>query len=39
LVELQPRGGYALTPTGREFLVAFMPLYGFAERWAAGKTD
>lgn len=38
LVDLQPRGGYALTPLGREFLMAFMPLYGFAERWAARKT-
>ena len=27
--------GYALTALGREFLEAFAPLYGFAERWAA----
>ena len=38
LVELQPRAGYELTSWGREFLMAFMPLYGFAERWA-DRTD
>jgi DNA-binding HxlR family transcriptional regulator len=35
LVELRKGEGYALTPLGREFLEAFLPLYGFADRWAA----
>ncbi len=26
--------GYALTPLGREFMAAFLPLYAFADRWA-----
>lgn len=40
LVELRKGEGYALTPLGREFLQAFMPLYGFADRWAeaAGRS-
>jgi DNA-binding HxlR family transcriptional regulator len=38
LVELLTAGGYALTGLGREFLMAFLPLYGFAERWAARPT-
>lgn len=38
LVELRPGEGYGLTPLGREFLMAFMPLYGFAERWVARKA-
>jgi DNA-binding HxlR family transcriptional regulator len=38
LVELRKAEGYALTPLGRDFLGAFMPLYGFADRWAAA-TD
>jgi DNA-binding HxlR family transcriptional regulator len=35
LVELKAGGGYELTPLGEELLAAFLPLYGFAERWAA----
>ncbi|HEX5376990.1 MAG TPA: helix-turn-helix domain-containing protein [Phenylobacterium sp.] len=27
-------GGYQLTPLGHELLEAFLPLYGFADRWA-----
>ena len=27
--------GYGLTGLGDEFLAAFAPLYGFADRWAA----
>ena len=34
LVDLEAGRGYALTPLGRELLTAFLPLYGFAERWA-----
>jgi len=34
LVELKMGEGYALTPLGEELLAAFLPLYGFAERWA-----
>lgn len=34
LVELRPKAGYALTALGEELLAAFMPLYGFADRWA-----
>lgn len=29
-------GGYALTALGRDFMVAFEPLYLFADRWGAG---
>jgi DNA-binding HxlR family transcriptional regulator len=32
LIELH--GGYALTPLGREFVEAYLPLHRFAERWA-----
>jgi DNA-binding HxlR family transcriptional regulator len=35
LVHHQSGRGYGLTPLGRELLRAFLPLYGFAERWAA----
>ena len=35
LVTLQDRQGYGLTPLGRELLAAIMPLYAFADRWAA----
>lgn len=35
LVELHPGEGYRLAALGREFLMAFLPLYGFADRWAA----
>jgi DNA-binding HxlR family transcriptional regulator len=31
--------GYGLTPRGGEFIDAFMPLYGFAERWAGAVDD
>jgi hypothetical protein len=31
-VELRAGEGYALTSWGRAFLMAFMPLYGFAQR-------
>lgn len=31
--------GYALTARGAELKDAFMPLYGFAERWAGDKPD
>lgn len=35
LIALEHRHGYALTPLGRELLDSFLPLHGFAERWAA----
>lgn len=38
LLELRAGEGYALTGIGEEFLIAFLPLYGFAERWAARPT-
>jgi DNA-binding HxlR family transcriptional regulator len=38
LVELLTGSGYALTGLGHEFLMAFLPLYGFAERWAERST-
>lgn len=28
-------GGYGLTPLGRMFIDAYLPLHDFAERWAA----
>lgn len=34
LVDHAAGHGYGLTVQGREFMDAFMPLYGFAERWA-----
>jgi DNA-binding HxlR family transcriptional regulator len=34
LVELEPRGGYQLSPQGKELLKLFLPLHFFAERWA-----
>ena len=34
-VELLPRGGYQLTPLGRDFHKAYLPLHQFAERWSA----
>lgn len=33
LVELNAAEGYRLTPTGRDLLDAFAPLYAFAGRW------
>jgi DNA-binding HxlR family transcriptional regulator len=33
-VELQEKGGYALTPLGQELNAAILPLFLFAERWA-----
>lgn len=38
LVELAAQG-YALTALGREFLAAFLPLYRFADVWAAAVPD
>ncbi len=35
LVRHDKASGYAVTELGREFLMSFMPLYSFAERWAA----
>lgn len=35
LIALERRQGYALTPLGRDLLESFLPLHGFAERWAA----
>jgi len=37
LVDHAAGRGYGLTPLGREFFEAFVPLYGFAERWADTK--
>lgn len=31
----RPGGGYDLTAAGRDLLKSFLPLYAFAERWAA----
>jgi DNA-binding HxlR family transcriptional regulator len=40
LVDLIPREGYGVTALGRELIDAFLPLYGFAERWAdATKSE
>ena len=30
--------GYGLTPLGRELLERFLPLVGWAERWARGSS-
>ena len=38
LVEHTAGSGYGLTAQGTEFLTAFQPLYGFAERWAGKPT-
>lgn len=38
LVELGDGEGYGLTPLGRELLERFLPLVGWAERWAKGST-
>lgn len=35
LVAHEAGHGYGLTPLGRELLTSFLPLYDFAERWAA----
>ncbi|HEY0650161.1 helix-turn-helix domain-containing protein [Phenylobacterium sp.] len=35
LVDHAAGRGYGLTGLGDEFLAAFTPLYGFADRWAA----
>jgi DNA-binding HxlR family transcriptional regulator len=35
LVELDPDSGYRLTALGRELLKLFLPLHGWAEKWAA----
>ena len=37
LVDHAAGRGYGLTSLGDEFLEVSMPLYGFAERWAATK--
>ena len=34
LVELEEPAGYTLTPLGKELLSRFLPLVGWAERWA-----
>jgi len=34
LVELVDGEGYGLTPMGRELLERFLPMVGWAERWA-----
>ena len=34
LVELGPKGGYGLTPLGRELHESFLPLLRFAEHWS-----
>lgn len=39
LVELLPRGGYQLTPLGREFQRAYLPLHLFADHWAARVAE
>lgn len=39
LVDHAAGRGYALTALGLELLSAFMPLYGFADRWAAARSD
>ena len=39
LVDHAPGQGYGLTPLGLELLDAFLPLYGFAERWAKTVDD
>lgn len=39
LVEHAAGRGYGLTPRGREFMAAFMPLYDFAGRWAGTVDD
>jgi DNA-binding HxlR family transcriptional regulator len=35
LVQHAAGSGYSLTPLGLELLPAFLPLYDFADRWAA----
>lgn len=37
LVRHEKASGYALTELGRECTMSFLPLYAFAERWAARK--
>jgi len=39
LVDHAAGQGYGLTPQGREFMAAFMPLYAFAEGWAGAVDD
>ncbi|HEX7948050.1 MAG TPA: helix-turn-helix domain-containing protein [Phenylobacterium sp.] len=39
LVRHEKASGYAVTALGREFLTSFMPLYSFAERWAARQPE
>lgn len=39
LVALEHRRGYALTAMGRELLDQFLPINGFAERWAETLRD
>ncbi len=34
LIDHRRGRGYGLTPLGRELMRAFLPLYGFADRWA-----
>lgn len=38
LVELELKAGYRLTTQGEQFIAAFMPLYSFAEAWAAVQS-
>lgn len=38
LVEAAGPAGYRLTGRGRELIGRFLPLVGFANRWAAGVT-
>lgn len=38
LVDLGDGDGYGLTPLGRELLERFLPLVGWAERWAKGSA-
>jgi DNA-binding HxlR family transcriptional regulator len=39
LVDHAAGQGYGLTPQGREFMEAFMPLYDFAGRWTGAVDD
>ena len=39
LVELGPKGGYGLTPLGRELHESFVPLLRFAEHWSKRREN
>jgi DNA-binding HxlR family transcriptional regulator len=39
IVEVARGSGYRLTDVGRELTAAFLPLYGFAGRWAGALDD